>query len=79
MYLTNATTGMNLSETVWKLADPPQAISVYEQTAQNCSFTANSGNQIMFRLTTALDRMAMSRRSTPPVSRAQVLRGQFAS
>jgi len=42
--LEDAASGVDLYEVIWKVTDPSNAISTYMNTAQNCSFTNNSGN-----------------------------------
>lgn len=48
--LTYAAMGINLYEEVWKLADPNQAITTFENTASNCSYTDSSGNTVTFQV-----------------------------
>ena len=44
--LSDASTGILVIEYVWKVANPAQAISTFVNTAQNCSFTDSSGNNV---------------------------------
>lgn len=47
--MSDAASGDVLSEEVWKLTDPDQAISAYVSTAQNCSFAKNAENTVTYQ------------------------------
>jgi hypothetical protein len=47
--LTDGSTGIRLFEIVWRLTDPNQAISTFTGTAQNCTVTNSSGDQLTYQ------------------------------
>jgi Protein of unknown function (DUF2510) len=47
--LVDAPTNMKVFETIWRLANPNQAISTFTATAQNCSITNSSGDLLTYQ------------------------------